>query len=260
MATFGINVHSAGGETADVGDVVRTIDVGYTAFARMKKADLIVNDIKPGNVIVGLASYGQATYEEAYNGGMGSNGLTSARHDVLSKEYAQKYPDSFDANTPKEVVYIGSKKLTDKIDIDGEQMDVGKLVLSPTRTYLPIIKAILEEFSGQIDGMIHCTGGAQTKVIKFVDKVHIVKDNLLAIPPLFQMIKEEADTDWREMYQVFNMGHRLELYVKPEIAERIIAISKSFNVHGQIIGRVEANESPKVTIVAPDGKRMEYFN
>ena len=260
LATFGINVHSAGGETADVGDVVRTIDVGYTAFARMKKADLIVNDIKPGNVIVGLASYGQATYEEAYNGGMGSNGLTSARHDVLSKEYAQKYPDSFDANTPKEVVYIGSKKLTDKIDIDGEQMDVGKLVLSPTRTYLPIIKAILEEFSGQIDGMIHCTGGAQTKVIKFVDKVHIVKDNLLAIPPLFQMIKEEAATDWREMYQVFNMGHRLELYVKPEIAERIIAISKSFNVHGQIIGRVEANESPKVTIVAPDGKRMEYFN
>ena len=223
LATFGINVHSAGGETADVGDVVRTIDVGYTAFARMKKADLIVNDIKPGNVIVGLASYGQATYEEAYNGGMGSNGLTSARHDVLSKEYAQKYPDSFDSNTPKEVVYIGSKKLTDKIDIDGEQMDVGKLVLSPTRTYLPIIKAILEEFSGQIDGMIHCTGGAQTKVIKFVDKVHIVKDNLLAIPPLFQMIKEEAATDWREMYQVFNMGHRLELYVKPEIAERIIA-------------------------------------
>ncbi len=260
LATFGINVHSAGGETADVGDVVRTIDVGYTAFARMKKADLIVNDIKPGNVIVGLASYGQASYEEAYNGGMGSNGLTSARHDVLSKEYAEKYPDSFDANTPKEVVYIGSKKLTDKIDIDGEQIDVGKLVLSPTRTYLPIIKAILDEFSGQIDGMIHCTGGAQTKVIKFVENVHIVKDNLLPIPPLFKMIKEEADTEWREMYQVFNMGHRLELYVKPEIAERIIAISKSFNVHGQIIGKVAANDSPKVTIVAPDGKRMEYYN
>lgn len=260
LASFGINVHSAGGETADVGDVVRTIDVGYTAFARMKKADLIVNDIKPGNVIVGLASYGQATYEEAYNGGMGSNGLTSARHDVLSKEYAEKYPDSFDSNTPNEVVYIGSKKLTDKIDIDGEQIDIGKLVLSPTRTYMPIIKAILAEFSGQIDGMIHCTGGAQTKVIKFVDNVHIIKDNLLPIPPLFQMIKEEADTDWKEMYQVFNMGHRLELYVKPEIAERIIEISKSFNVHGQIIGRVEANDTPKVTIVAPDGRKMDYYN
>jgi len=260
LATYGINVHSAGGETADVGDVVRTIDVGYTAFARMKKADLIVNDIKPGNVIVGLASYGQATYEEAYNGGMGSNGLTSARHDVLSKEYAEKYPDSFDANTPKEVVYIGSKKLTDKIDIDGAQIDIGKLVLSPTRTYMPIIKAILAEFSGQIDGMIHCTGGAQTKVIKFVDNVHIVKDNLLPIPPLFQMIKEEADTDWREMYQVFNMGHRLELYVRPEMAERIIEISKSFNVHGQIIGRVDACDAPKVTIVAPDGRKMDYHN
>ncbi len=260
LATFGINVHSAGGETADVGDVVRTIDVGYTAFARMKKADLIVNDIKPGNVIVGLASYGQATYEEAYNGGMGSNGLTSARHDVLSKEYAEKYPDSFDSNTPNEVVYIGSKKLTDKIDIDGEQIDVGKLVLSPTRTYMPIIKAILAEFSGQIDGMIHCTGGAQTKVIKFVDNVHIIKDNLLPIPPLFQMIKEEADTDWREMYQVFNMGHRLEIYVKSEIAERIVEISKSFNVASQIIGRVEACDSPKVTIVAPDGRKMDYDN
>ncbi len=260
LATFGINVHSAGGETADVGDVVRTIDVGYTAFARMKKADLIVNDIKPGNVIVGLASYGQATYEEAYNGGMGSNGLTSARHDVLSKEYAEKYPDSFDSNTPNEVVYIGSKKLTDKIDIDGEQIDVGKLVLSPTRTYMPIIKAILAEFSGQIDGMIHCTGGAQTKVIKFVDNVHIIKDNLLPIPPLFQMIKEEADTDWREMYQVFNMGHRLEIYVKQEIAERIVEISKSFNVASQIIGRVEACDSPKVTIVAPDGRKMDYDN
>jgi len=260
LASYGINVHSAGGETADVGDVVRTIDVGYTAFARMKKADLIVNDIKPGNVIVGMASYGQATYEEAYNGGMGSNGLTSARHDVLNKEYAEKYPDSFDSNTPKEVVYIGSKKLTDKIDVDGEQIDVGKLILSPTRTYLPIIKMILGEFSGQIDGMIHCTGGAQTKVIKFVDNVHIIKDSLLPIPPLFQMIKEESDTDWREMYQVFNMGHRLEVYVKPEIAERIIEISKSFNVHAQIIGRVEASEEPKVTITAPDGRLMAYDN
>ncbi len=260
LASYGINVHSAGGETADVGDIVRTIDVGYTAFARMKKADLIVNDIKPGNVIVGLASYGQATYESEYNGGMGSNGLTSARHDVLAKEYAKKYPDSFDSNTPDEVVYIGSKKLTDKVDIDGQKIDVGKLILSPTRTYLPIIKAILDEFKGQIDGMIHCTGGAQTKVIKFVDKVHIVKDNLLPIPPLFQMIKEESDTDWKEMYQVFNMGHRLELYVDPAIADRIIEIAKSFNVAGQIIGRVEASDEAKVTISAPDGRKMDYYN
>ncbi len=260
LAGYGIHVHSAGGETADVGDIVRTIDVGYTAFARMKKADLIVNDIKPGNVIVGLASYGQATYEDAYNGGMGSNGLTSARHDVLSKEYAKKYPDSFDSNTPDEVVYIGSKKLTDKVDIDGVQIDVGKLILSPTRTYLPIIKAILDEFKGQIDGMIHCTGGGQTKVIKFVDNVHIIKDSLLPIPPLFQMIKEESDTDWREMYQVFNMGHRLELYVNPSIAERIIEISQSFNVAGQIIGRVAESEAAKVTITAPDGRKMDYYN
>ncbi len=260
LANYGINVHSAGGETADVGDIVRTIDVGYTAFARMSKADLIVNNIKPGNVIVGLASYGQATYETEYNGGMGSNGLTSARHDVLAKEYAKKYPDSYDANTPDEVVYIGSKKLTDKVDIDGQQIDVGKLILSPTRTYLPIIKAILDEFKGQIDGMIHCTGGGQTKVIKFVDKVHIIKDNLLPIPPLFQMIKAESDTDWREMYQVFNMGHRLELYVEPAIAARIIEISKSFNVDGQIIGRVEECEEAKVTIVAPDGRKMDYYN
>lgn len=260
LAEYGINVHSAGGETADVGDIVRTIDVGYTAFARMKKSDLIVNDIKPGNVIVGFASYGQATYESEYNGGMGSNGLTSARHDVLSKVYAEKYPDSFDPNTPKEVVYLGSKKLTDKVDIDGEQIDVGKLILSPTRTYLPVIKAILDEFAGKIDGMIHCTGGAQTKVIKFVDNVHIIKDNLLPIPPLFEMIKEEADTDWKEMYQVFNMGHRLELYVEESMAERLIEISKSFNIHAQVIGRVEESTEPKVTIVAPDGRKMDYYN
>jgi len=260
LAGYGINVYSAGGETADVGDIVRTIDVGYTAFARMKKEDLIVNDIKAGNVIVGLASYGQATYETEYNGGMGSNGLTSARHDVLAKLYAEKYPDSFDSNTPDEVVYVGSKKLTDKVNIDGQQIDVGKLILSPTRTYLPIIKAILDAFKGRIDGMIHCTGGAQTKVVKFVGKVHIIKDNLLPIPPLFQMIKEEADTDWREMYQVFNMGHRLELYVEPAIAEQIIEISKSFNVHGQIIGRVETSEKARVTIVSPDGRKMDYYN
>lgn len=260
LGEYGIKVHSAGGETADVGDIVRTIDVGYTAFARMKKSDLIVNDIQPGNVIVGFASYGQATYEAEYNGGMGSNGLTSARHDVLNKIYAEKYPDSFDPNTPEEVVYIGSKKLTDKVEIEGQQIDVGKLILSPTRTYLPLIKAILAEFSGQIDGMIHCTGGAQTKVIKFVEKVHIIKDNLLPIPPLFQLIKEESGTDWKEMYQVFNMGHRLELYVDAPIAERLIAIAKSFNISAQIIGRVEKSKEAKVTITAPDGRKMDYYN
>ncbi|MEM6317346.1 MAG: AIR synthase-related protein [Bacteroidota bacterium] len=260
LAKHGVGVHSAGGETADVGDVVRTVDVGYTAFARMKKSDLIVNDIKAGNVIVGLASYGQATYETEYNGGMGSNGLTSARHDVFIKDYATKYPDSFDANTPNEVVYLGSKELTDTIEVDGQIIDIGKLVLSPTRTYLPIIKAILDEFKGQIDGMIHCTGGAQTKVIKFIDNVHVIKDNLLPIPPLFQLIKSESGTDWREMYQVFNMGHRLELYVAPDIAERIVTISQSFNVDAQIIGRVEENDTPKVSIKAPDGTLLDYDN
>ena len=258
MGTYGINVHSAGGETADVGDVVRTIDVGYTAFARMKKSDLIVNNIQPGNVIVGLASYGQATYEENYNGGMGSNGLTSARHDVLHKSYADKYPDSFDSNTPSEVVYIGSKKLTDEIEIAGQKLDVGKLILSPTRTYLPVIKSVLNQHKGQINGMIHCTGGAQTKVIKFVENVHIIKDNLLPIPPLFQMIKTEADTDWKEMYQVFNMGHRLEFYVPEKIAESIVKIAQSFNIDAQIIGRVVEANQPKVTIFAPNGDQLNY--
>jgi phosphoribosylformylglycinamidine cyclo-ligase len=256
----GVNIHSAGGETADVGDIVRTIDVGFTAFARMKKEDLVVNNIQPGNVIVGLASFGQASYETAYNGGMGSNGLTSARHDVLNKVYAKKYPESFDPNTPDEVVYLGSRKLTEKIEVEGQMMDIGKLILSPTRTYLPIIKAILDDLAGKIDGMIHCTGGAQTKVIKFIDQVHVIKDNLFPIPPLFNMIKEESKTDWREMYQVFNMGHRLELYVKPEYAEQIIAIAKRFNVQGQIIGRVEASEEAKVTITAPDGRKMDYYS
>lgn len=260
LAGYGINVHSAGGETADVGDVVRTIDVGYTAFARMKKADLVVNNIQPGNVIVGLASYGQATYEDNYNGGMGSNGLTSARHDVLHKSYAAKYPDSFDSNTPEAVIYIGSKKLTDIIEVDGRQIEVGKLILSPTRTYMPVIKAVLDKFKGQIAGMIHCTGGAQTKVIKFIDNVHIIKDNLLPIPPLFQMIKEESGTDWREMYQVFNMGHRLEFYVPETIAEEIVNIAQSFKIDAQIIGRVGTSNAPLVTIVSPEGKEIHYNN
>ncbi|MEM1123848.1 MAG: AIR synthase-related protein, partial [Bacteroidota bacterium] len=260
LAAYGIRIHSAGGETADVGDIVRTIDVGYTAFARMRKSDLIVNNIRPGNVIVGFASYGQATYESEYNGGMGSNGLTSARHDVLHQQYAEKYPDSFDPNTPKEVVYVGSKKLTDKITINDQQIDIGKLILSPTRTYLPLIKAVLDEFAGQIDGMIHCTGGGQTKVIKFVDDVHVIKDNLLHIPPLFALIKEESGTDWQEMYQVFNMGHRLEMYVDKSIADRLITIAQSFNIDAQIIGSVEKGNTKKVTIIAPDGRKMEYFN
>ena len=258
MADYGVHIHLAGGETADVGDIVRTIDVGYTAFARMKKTDLIINNIQPGNVIVGLESYGQASYEKEYNGGMGSNGLTSARHDILNKIYAEKYPDSFDPNTPDEVVYTGSKKLTEKVKIGEKMIPIGKLILSPTRTYLPIIKAILEQFRGQINGMIHCTGGAQTKVLKFVKNVEIIKDNLLPIPPLFQLIKKESGTDWREMYQVFNMGHRLELYLAPEIAQAIINIADNFDVHGQIIGKVIANKGEKVTIFTPDGTKLSY--
>jgi phosphoribosylformylglycinamidine cyclo-ligase len=255
MEKYGVKLHLAGGETADVGDIVRTIDVGYTAFGRMKRSDLIVNDVQPGDVIVGLASYGQATYETEYNGGMGSNGLTSARHDVLSHDYATEFPDAFDPNTPKEVVFIGSKKLTDTITIDGKDIPIGKLILSPTRTYLPVFKRLLTELKGNINGMIHCTGGAQTKVMKFVNEnLHIIKDNLLPIPPLFELIQSESKTDWREMYQVFNMGHRLEVYLKPEHAEKVIEISKAFNIDAQIIGRVEAMESGnKLTIKSPNG-------
>lgn len=255
MEKYGVKLHLAGGETADVGDIVRTIDVGYTAFGRMKRSDLIINDVQPGDVIVGLASYGQATYETEYNGGMGSNGLTSARHDVLSHDYATEFPDAFDPNTPKEVVFIGSKKLTDTITIDGKEIPIGKLILSPTRTYLPVFKRLLTELKGNINGMIHCTGGAQTKVMKFVNEnLHIIKDNLLPIPPLFELIQSESKTDWREMYQVFNMGHRLEVYLKPEHAEKVIEISKSFNIDAQIIGRVEATENGnKLTIKSPNG-------
>lgn len=254
----GIHIHLAGGETADVGDVVRTIDVGYTAFARMKKADLLVNNIQPGNVIVGFASYGQTIYEDTYNGGMGSNGLTSARHDILSKEYAKKYPDSYDPNTPDEVVYLGSKKLTDKVVINGMETNIGKLILSPTRTYLPIIKSLFDQCRKGITGMIHCTGGAQTKVMKFVDQVHVIKDNLLPIPPLFQIIKEESGTDWKELYQVLNMGHRLEVYMEPEYAEKALKIAKKYQIEAKIIGKVEASDKNKVSILAPDGKWLEY--
>lgn len=257
LRTYGVEVHLAGGETADVGDIVRTIDVGYTAFARMKKSDLIVNDIQAGDVIVGLASYGQATYEDSYNGGMGSNGLTSARHDVLNHQYASQYPDSYDPNTPKEVIYVGSKKLTDTIEINGQKTDVGQLILSPTRTYLPVLKVLLEELKGQIHGMIHCTGGGQAKVLKFIQNKRIVKNNMLPIPPLFQMIKEESGTSWREMFQVFNMGHRLEVYLTEKNAAKVIEVAQSFGIDAQIIGYVEEIEGQQVIVEGEYG-RMIY--
>ncbi len=257
MTAHGIGLHLSGGETADVGDIVRTIDVGYTTFARMNRNDLIVNDIQAGDVIVGLASYGQATYEDEYNGGMGSNGLTGARHDVFSKIYAEKYPDSYDPNTPTEVIYTGSKKLTDTVEIAGQSISVGKLVLSPTRTYLPVLKKILENFSGgrrkDIHGIIHCTGGGQTKVQKFIQNKRVVKNNLLPLPPLFELIREESGTGWQEMYQVFNMGHRLEFYLNEKDAQTVIDISKHFNIDAQIIGYVEDAEGEQVRVESPYG-------
>jgi len=249
----GVNIISTGGETADVGDLVRTIIVDSTVTARMKRKDVISNDnIKAGHVVVGLASYGQATYENEYNGGMGSNGLTSARHDVFSKELMAKYPESFDPSVPDNLIYTGSKKLTSKVDrVD---LDAGKLVLSPTRTYAPLIKKVLEELPGKVAGMVHCSGGAQTKVLHFVEKLHIIKDNLFPTPPLFKMIQEESKTDWKEMYKVFNMGHRMELYVDEKDAQKIIDISKSFNIDAQIIGRVEDSEQKKVTVKSEHGE------
>ncbi|WP_324721801.1 AIR synthase related protein [Salinimicrobium sp. HB62] len=251
---FGINIHSTGGETADVGDLVRTIIVDSTVTARMKRSEVIDNaNIKPGNVIVGLASFGQATYEKEYNGGMGSNGLTSARHDVFGKTLAEKYPESFDPAVPEDLVYSGSKNLTSTVE--NSPLDAGKLVLSPTRTYAPVIKKILEKYSkNDIFGMVHCSGGAQTKVLHFVDKVHVIKDNLFEVPPLFKLIQQESKTDWKEMYQVFNMGHRMELYVDEAIADDIISISKSFNVDAKIVGRVEASEEKKLTIRSEFGE------
>ena len=257
LEKHGIKIHLAGGETADVGDVVRTIDVGYTAFARMTRKDLIVNDIQAGDVIVSLASYGQATYETEYNGGMGSNGLTSARHDVLSHEYATKYPDSYDKNTPDEVVYVGSKKLTDTININGQDIHIGKLILSPTRTFLPVLKQLLDNLRPQINGMIHNTGGGQTKVAHFVQNRKIVKNNMLELPPLFKMIQEESGADWKEMYQVFNMGQRLEVYLPEQYANDVLAIAKSFNIDAQVIGHVEESVGTQVVIESPYG-RFEY--
>lgn len=253
LKNFGVTIHSTGGETADVGDLVRTIIVDSTVTARMNRADVIDNaNIKPGDVIVGLESFGQATYEKEYNGGMGSNGLTSARHDVFNKYLAKKYPESFDASVPEELVYSGQIKLTDKVE--NSPIDAGKLVLSPTRTYAPIIKQILSKYTSEdIHGMIHCSGGAQTKILHFIDNLHVVKDNMFSIPPLFKLIQEQSKTDWKEMYQVFNCGHRMELYVNPEVAEEIIKISKSFNVDAQIVGRVEASSTKKLTIESEYG-------
>ena len=254
LKKFGVTIHSTGGETADVGDLVRTIIVDSTVTARMKRTDVIDNaNIKSGDVIVGLASFGQASYETKYNGGMGSNGLTSARHDVFDKYLAHKYPESFDQEVPEELVYSGSKLLTDTVV--NSELDAGKLVLSPTRTYAPIIKTILSKYTNkEIHGMVHCSGGAQTKILHFVKDLHIIKDNLFEVPPLFKLIQEESKTDWKEMYQVFNMGHRMELYVPKEIADDIISISKSFNVDAKIVGKVETSVSKKLTIQSEFGE------
>ena len=258
---LGIGIYSTGGETADVGDIVRTIIVDSTVTCRMKKSDIISNDkIKKGDVIVGLSSYGKASYETEYNGGMGSNGLTSARHDVFHKYIAEKYPESYDPAVPYELLFSGNKKLTDSINIHATafnqslEISAGKLVLSPTRTYAPIIKKILDQYRSSIHGMVHCSGGAQTKILHFIDNLHIIKDNMMAVPPLFSLIQEESGTDWKEMYKVFNMGHRMEFYVPSEIADDIIRISKEFNVDAQIIGRVEESIKKQVTIRSAYGE------
>ena len=253
LKSFGINIHSTGGETADVGDLVRTIIVDSTVTARLKRSDVIDNkNIKAGDVIVGLSSFGQATYEKEYNGGMGSNGLTSARHDVFSNYLAKKYPESFDAAVPSNLTYSGNLKLTDLVD--NVPLNAGKLVLSPTRTYAPIVKKFLEKYTSKdIHGMVHCSGGAQTKILHFIDNLHIIKDKLFPVPPLFKVIQEQSKTDWKEMYQVFNCGHRMELYVNNEIANDLITISKSFGVDAQIVGSVQASETKKLTIKSEFG-------
>jgi phosphoribosylformylglycinamidine cyclo-ligase len=255
LRSQGINIFSTGGETADVGDLVRTIIVDSTVTCRMKRSDVITNEkIKAGDIIVGLSSYGQATYETEYNGGMGSNGLTSARHDVFNKTVANKYPESFDPAVPSDLVFSGDKNLTELVEINNQlSITAGKLVLSPTRTYAPVIKQILDKYRQSIHGMVHCSGGAQTKVLHFIDDLHIIKDNLFPIPPLFKLIQEQSGTDWKEMYKVFNMGHRMEIYVDADLAEDIIAISNSFNIDAQIVGRVESADTKKVTIKSPFG-------
>ncbi|MBR8535704.1 phosphoribosylformylglycinamidine cyclo-ligase [Carboxylicivirga sediminis] len=256
LREMGISIYPTGGETADVGDLVKTIIVDSTVTCRMKRSDVISNHtIQPGDVIVGLSSSGQATYEKEYNGGMGSNGLTSARHDVFAKYLASKYPESYDGSVPEDLVYSGNYELTDSVK--DSPLDAGKLVLSPTRTYAPVIKKVLDEMRSDIHGMVHCSGGAQTKVLHFVDNVHVIKDNMFDVPPLFKTIHEESGTEWKEMYKVFNMGHRYEIYLSPEKAERIIEIAKSFNIDAQIVGRVEAHDGKKLTIESEFGT-FEY--
>lgn len=256
MRDMGIGIYATGGETADVGDLVRTIIVDSTVTCRMKRSDVIDNaNIKPGNAIVGLASFGQATYEQQYNGGMGSNGLTSARHDVFDKYLAQKYPESYDHNVPSELVYSGHYRLDD--NVEGAPLNAGQLVLSPTRTYAPVIKKVLDEMRPQIHGMVHCTGGAQTKVLHFVgNNCRVVKDNMFPIPPLFKAIREQSGTDWKEMYKVFNMGHRMEIYVDPNDAQKIIDISRQFNIDAQVIGHIE--EGPKSLVINSEYGTFEY--
>ncbi len=253
LREMGVGVYSTGGETADVGDLVRTIIVDSTVTCRMRRSDVIDNaDIRPGDVIVGLASFGKATYEKTYNGGMGSNGLTSARHDVFSKYLAEKYPESYDASVPEVLVYSGRLRLTDAVE--GVSLDAGKLVLSPTRTYAPVVKRLLDVMRPQIHGMIHCSGGAQTKILHFVDNVCVIKDNLFPVPPLFRIIQEQSGTDWAEMYKVFNMGHRLEIYVPAEIADEVIDVSKSFGIDAQIVGRIEKSEKKQLVIRSEFGE------
>lgn len=256
LRDMGVNVYSTGGETADVGDLVRTIIVDSTVTCRMKRSEVINNaNIKGGDVIVGLASYGQATYEKEYNGGMGSNGLTSARHDVFNKSVAEKYPETYDAAVPQELVYSGSVGLTD--NVDGAPLNAGKLVLSPTRTYAPVIKALLDEMRDKVHGMVHCSGGAQTKVMHFVENKHVIKDNLFPVPPLFDLISRESGTDWAEMYKVFNMGHRMEIYLAPEDAQRVIEISESWGIPARVVGRVEDADKNHLTIISEKGT-FEY--
>lgn len=253
LRDMGVGVYATGGETADVGDLVRTIIVDSTVTCRMRRSDVIDNArIRPGDVIVGLASFGKATYEKEYNGGMGSNGLTSARHDVFARYLAEKYPESYDAAVPRELVYSGGMRLTDAID--GVPLDAGKLVLSPTRTYAPVVKKLLDTMRGEIHGMVHCSGGAQTKILHFVDQVRVVKDNLFPVPPLFRLIREQSGTDWAEMYKVFNMGHRLEIYLAPERVDEVIAVSKSFGIDAQVVGRVEPGEKKELIIRSEFGE------
>jgi len=253
LREYGIEIYSTGGETADVGDLVRTIIVDSTVIARMRRSDVVSNDrIQPGDVVVGLASFGQASYETTYNGGMGSNGLTSARHDVLAHDLADKYPESFDPAIDTSLIYSGSKSLTETVE--GTGLTVGQLILSPTRTYAPVAKVLLDELRPQIHGMVHCSGGAQTKVLHFIDDLHVIKDNLFPIPPLFRLIQQESGTSWQEMYKVFNMGHRLEIYLPAVHAQRVIEISESFGIAAQVVGRVEAFTGKRVTIQSEVGE------